>query len=164
MKTLKNHTDLKILCVLLITMTLGWFLTAPSPRFGYGVLLPLAFFPLCFFIGKRVSLQIHFPILIFTTGVLFYYIWKKSTDISIPERLIYTAKLNEPNFKKIDLNGVQYNFPDIMPNGWMHDCFNAELPCITGINPYLFPRGNILKDGFKMIAKPDSAFVRNYVY
>ncbi|HEY0752140.1 MAG TPA: hypothetical protein VGD26_13355, partial [Chitinophagaceae bacterium] len=163
-KTLKNHIHLRILYALLITMAIGWFLSAPSPRFGYGVLLPLAFFPACFFIGHRVSLRNHLPFIILTTGILFYYIWQKSIGIPIPERLIYASTLEGPNLKKIELNGVQYNFPDIMLNGWMHDCFDSELPCISGINPYLFPRSSMLKDGFKMIGRPDSVFVRNYVY
>ena len=163
-KTLINYTALRLLFVLIFTMTVGWFLSAPSPRFGYGVLLPLAFFPACFFIGKNITTRIHLPVLILTTGILFYYIWKKSNIIPIHERLIHTAQLDEPKLKVINLNGVQYNFPEIMINGWMHDCFDSDLPCITGINAYLFPRGKTLRNGFKMIGSPDSLFVRNYVY
>ena len=159
-----NYRRFRTLFFLLLLMALGWFFTAPSPRFGYGVLLILAFLPVSYFIGIKLSTVFHKPILVIVSVVLCIYLFQKSKNLNLSEHLLHTAELDKPRTSKINLNGVVYYYPEMMPNGWMHDCFNTELPCISVINKFLHPRGSNLEDGFKLVGTPDSSFVRTYMY
>ena len=84
--------------------------------------------------------------------------------INNPENFIHTVSLDQPPLNKIYINGIEFKLPDYINNGWMRDCYNTDIPCIYQENKYLQPRGASLKDGFKMEPKPDSIFIRNYVY
>jgi hypothetical protein len=164
-KLTADYKKIKILFFLMLVMATGWFFSAPSPRFGYGVLLPLAFFPICFFIGQRISMKIHQPVIIFTIFISCYYLYKKSAPIiNNPANILHTVKLIQPPLHKVYINGMGFNLPEYVNHGWMRDCFNTDIPCIYQENKYLMPRGSSLKDGFKMDPHPDSTFIRNYVY
>jgi hypothetical protein len=160
-----NHKKIKILFALLFAMAAGWLFTAPSPRFGYGVLLTLAFFPVCFYLGPKLTTLIHKPVLILVVFISTYYLYKKSQPLfNKPEHFIYPVKLEQPPLKTLNINGVSIYLPEIINNGWMRDCFDTKLPCTSNENRYLKPRGTTLKEGFKMEPKPDSIFIRNYIY
>jgi hypothetical protein len=160
-----SYKSLRGLFLVLILMATGWFFTAPSPRFGYGVLLVLAFFPICFYFGKYFTLQLHKPLIILTFFITGYYLYLKSQPFfEHPDYFVHTAKLEQPPARIITINGMNFNLPEIINNGWMRDCFNTPLPCICNENKYLKPRGTTLKEGFKMEPKPDSIFIRNYIY
>ncbi len=160
-----DYKKIRLLFLLMLIMAAGWFFTVPSPRFGYGIILPLAFFPICFFIGQWITTKIHEPIIILTIFISCYYLYKKATPlINNPKYFIHTVSLDQPRLKKIDIKGIEFNLPDYINNGWMRDCYNTDIPCIYQENKYLQPRGASLKDGFKMEPKPDSIFIRNYVY
>ncbi len=160
-----DYKKIRMLFLLMLIMAAGWFFTAPSPRFGYGVLLPLAFFPLCFFMGQWITTKIHEPIIILTVFISCYYLYKKSMPlINNPENFIHTVSLDQPPLNKVYIKGVEFNLPEYINNGWMRDCYDTGIPCIYQENKYLQPRGASLKDGFKMEPKPDSIFIRNYVY
>ena len=160
-----NHKKLSILFATLLLMAAAWFLTAPSPRFGHGVLLVLAFFPLCLYIGPLLILQLHKPVIILSFFMAGYYLYKKSQPIlDDPRYLIHTQQLARPPLRTIMINGMTFYFPGIINNGWMHNCFNTALPCICNENKYLQPRGKTMKQGFKMDQQPDSIFIRKYVY
>jgi hypothetical protein len=160
-----NHKKIKVLFALLFIMAAGWLFTAPSPRFGYGVLLTLAFFPACFYLGPKLITQLHKPFLILIIFISVYYLYKKSQPLfTKPEHFIYPVKLEQPPLKTITINGININLPEIINNGWMRDCFDTDLPCTSNENKYLKPRGTIIKEGFKMEPMPDSIFIRNYIY
>jgi len=164
-KRLKEAFRLKIIFSLLMLMTVAWFLSAPSPRFGYGVLLVLAFFPICFWLGRIIPLQIHKPIIILTAFILCYYTFQKSRLVFADKKnFISVIPMETPPAQKIVINKIQYNLPDYINNGWMRDCYDTELPCIYQQNKYLYPRGSTIKEGFKMNPKPDSIFIRTYIY
>src|SRR5436189_1403296 len=160
-----SHKSLRGIFFVLILMAAGWFFTAPSPRFGYGVLLMLAFFPICFYFGKYFTPQLHKPLIILTFFITGYYLYLKSQPFfEHPDYFVHTAKLDQPPVGIITINGMNFNLPEVINNGWLRDCYNTDLPCIYQENKYLLLRGSSLKDGFKMDPHPDSIFIRNYVY
>ncbi|MEO5947106.1 MAG: hypothetical protein ABIP79_09860 [Chitinophagaceae bacterium] len=162
---LPDIKKLRILFLLLFLMAAGWFFSAPSPRFGYGVLLILAFFPICLFLGRYISTKLHLPVIIIAIVISCVYIFQKSSPIrNNPEYLLYPIAVDKPPTKKLYLNGIELYLPEIINNGWMRDCYDTEVPCIYQENIYLQPRGKLIKDGFKMIGQPDSIFVRKYIY
>lgn len=162
---LPNTKKLRIVFFLLLLMAASWFFSAPSPRFGYGVLLILAFFPACLFLGKYISTKLHQLVIIISITISCFYIYKKSSPIrSNPVHFIYPVALDKPPLKKINLDGIVVYLPEIINNGWMRDCYDTEVPCIYQENIYLHPRGKSIKDGFKMTGKPDSIFIRKYIY
>lgn len=164
-KLFAGYKNIRVLFFLMLVMAAAWFFSAPSPRFGYGVLLPLAFLPACILIGQRMSVKIHTPVIIFTIFILCYYLYKKSAPIiNNPVNLLHTVKLIQPPLHKVYIKGIEFNLPEYVNNGWMRDCYNTDIPCIYQENKYLQPRGSSLKDGFKMDPQPDSIFIRNYVY
>lgn len=162
---LHDTKKLRILFLLLLLMAAGWFFSAPSPRFGYGVLLILAFFPACLFLGRYISTRLHQPVIIVSIAISCFYIYKKSSPIrNSPVHLLYPIAVDKPPVKKINLDGIDVYLPEIINNGWMRDCYDTEVPCIYQENIYLHPRGTSIKDGFKMTGQPDSLFVRKYIY
>ncbi len=162
---LSDNKKLRILFQILLLMATGWFFSAPSPRFGYGVLLILAFFPACLFLGRFISTKLHQYVILISIAISCFYIYKKSSPIrSNPAHLVYPVPLDKPPGKKINLDGIKLYLPEIINNGWMRDCYDSEVPCIYQENIYLQPRGKSIKDGFKITQKPDSIFVRKYIY
>ena len=160
-----DHKKIRTLFFLLLIMAAAWFFSAPSPRFGYGTLLVLAFFPICFFVGNKISIAVQKPVIIFTIFISCWYLYKKSEPVlRNPENLIHTVNLDQPPLNKVYIKGMLFNLPEIINTGWMRDCYNSDLPCIYQENKYLLPRGSSIKDGFKMDPHPDSIFIRNYIY
>lgn len=156
---------LKILFFLLFLMAAGWFFTAPSPRFGYGVLLILAFSPICFFAGKIFTPLLHKIIILLLIVISGFYAFKKlSPIIENKQHLLYPVVLERSAYKTITIKGTDFYLPELTNNSWMRKCNNIQLPCISQENKYLEPRGKNLKDGFRMNQQPDSTFIRNYIY
>lgn len=159
-----NYSRLKTLWVVLLLMAAGWFISAPSPRLGFGVLLVLALFPVCLYAGYHIPPKLHKALLIFTFLTAGYYLYKKSTPvINNPSYLLYTQKIDAPPVEPVIIEGIRFYYPLLFNNGWMRDCYNTPLPCISNKNKFLKPRGSSLKDGFRM-ELPDSLFMRTYVY
>lgn len=146
-------------------MGLGWFLTAPSPRFGYGFLLVMAFFPLCYLLGILITVSVQ-PFLVWgLTACLLFYSFKHGWILFKQQGiLIQPTALKKPPTQVITINQFNYRYPAILPNNWMHDCYDTKLPCISQLNPYLQARGHSLEKGFRMTHAPDSLFVRQYTY
>lgn len=160
-----NIKKLRLLFFLLFLMAMGWFFSAPSPRFGYGVLLILAFFPACFYFGKYISTAVYKPVLYVLIFINGFYIIKKSPPIlNNVTHFLYTIPPESPDFNIVDLHGVNIYIPKSSGSGWFRDCIDTRLPCTCQENIFLYPLGNTIYDGFKMIGNPDSTFVRNYVY
>lgn len=160
-----DHKKLKVLFAFLFFMSIGWFFSAPSPRFGYGVLMILAFFPLCFFAGNLFTPLMQRSITILIIAASVFYIYKKINPIiEIKNYLFYPVALEKPGHKTLTINGTDFNLPEKIKDEWMKKCADIEFPCILQENKYLEARGIFLKDGFRMKQQPDSNFIRNYIY
>lgn len=166
-KNKKQLVDKKInlLFALLLLMAAGWFLSAPSPRFGYGVLLILAFFPCCFFAGNNLPLYIQKMLIILSITGVSYNIIKIIVPIKEQRiHIIYPADTERSAYKIIRKKGIDFYLPDSINNNWINKCGDLGLPCICQENKYLEPIGKTLKDGFRMDQIPDSIFIRHYIY
>ncbi len=164
-KTIKEIKKVRGLIIILLLMSMGWFITAPDPRFGYGFLLYLAFLPISFFLHKYIK-PIIFKILLWpiTAGICFYLYKKGDFLIKDPSFLLHTLETQQPPYKEIkDLNTTFY-VPEKIHNNWNSRCFFIPLPCLCEKNPFLRYRGRKIKNGFRMTASPDSAFIKNYTY
>jgi hypothetical protein len=160
-----NHKQLRIFIALLFLMTAGWFFTAPDPRFGYGVLLCLSFLPVSIIAGKYMQPVFYNILIIAAIGISLFYLYRKASPIlKEPNHIFYPTELQKPVLKTITVSGINFNVPVISGTESNDNCLNTELPCISQENPYLQPRGQSLKQGFKMNPQPDSIFIRNYNY
>ncbi len=157
---------IKLYIISLWLMAIAWFFTAPDPRFAYGFLLIIAFFPISFIIAKYISFtrlyKIKFLIL---TPILFYYTFKKSAPILKEKKYFFTVIENDiPKYNILNLNGIELFRPEKIKNNWNTRCYYLPLPCLCEENPYLIPRSNSLKDGFRMKVINETNFIKNYNY
>ena len=161
-----NHRTLRSVIIILLLMMAGWFFTAPDPgRFGYGILLSAAFLTVGFFVRRLLTTKIYQFLLLATIIVTGIYTVKKAKPIvNNPYYAIYPNSFKQPPYQVMKLNNVDLKFPDTITGNWDHRCYFLAVPCITQRNPYLQPRGNDLKDGFRMYPEPDSNFIADYVY
>ena len=160
-----NYKKLRIVFMVLMIMAGGWFFSAPSPRFSYGVLLPLAFFPICFYGGSKLPSLLQKVLILIVTFTLCFYLYKKISSFNSNWNLIlYPYEIEKPPVKTINIKGTNFYFPETVNNNWMRKCYGTRLPCVCEENKYLEPRGARLQDGFRMNPKPDSIFINHYNY
>ena len=156
---------IRILLIVLLSMSLGWFITVPDPRFGYGFLLCLAFLPASLLFGKYISsftCNIIQWILIACIGI---YLFKKSVYIiNDPGYLIQTAQTLQPPYSIVRNDSLSFNYPEKVNSNWNNRCFFTPLPCLCEKNPYVRFRGKSLKNGFFMLPVTDSMFIKKYNY
>jgi hypothetical protein len=159
-----NFKKLRILFFLLFLMAFAWFFSAPSPRFGYGVLIILTLFPVSYFGAKwfpAISHKILIVLVIITSCI---YLSKLITPfIKEKKHLLYPFETVITNYSTIRIKELDFHIPD-STNDWIKKCYTIKLPCICQENIYLEPRGKRLKEGFRMKQRPDSIFIRNYKY
>ncbi len=164
-KPVDGFKKIKILLFLLFAMALGWFITAPDPRFGYGFLLFLSLLPVSLLIGKHIPAIVYRIATWTLTAGICIYLFQKATDlINNRELLIHTAKTQQPFFHKMNTDNGSLNVTEKVNNNWNNRCFFTPLPCLCENNPYIKFRGNSLKDGFRMIPVIDSNFIKHYNY
>lgn len=160
-----DFKKLRILFFILILMEAGWFFTAPSPRFGYGIFLITGLFPVSLLAASKLHFTFHNLFLAVSVFFSCYYLYKKSTPLyENKSLLIYPEVIAKPPVSTININGNVFYLPGYINNDYMRICYNTPLPCICQENKYLIPRGKSLKDGFRMKPKPDSIFIKNYNY
>ncbi|HTI12734.1 MAG TPA: hypothetical protein VL832_29385 [Puia sp.] len=149
----------------LLLMIAAWFFTAPGLRFGYGVLLCTAFFPLCLLLAHRIRPG-WYPslLLLMSLACCIYGVGKAAVLLHNPGWLWQAANLENPPYQIVTIQGMPFRFPENSNGNKDHRCVDLPLPCICEENPYLFPRGRAVKDGFRMTPHPDSAFIQNYNY
>ncbi|HEX7903230.1 MAG TPA: hypothetical protein VF487_05080 [Chitinophagaceae bacterium] len=146
-------------------IAITWFFSAPDPRFGFGFLLIMAFLPISVFFAKYFSPRLYTPSAYLSGLAILIYLYAKTSDIrQNTSLLLHTASIGSPLYTKIVRNGV--SFYEVWPINDSTDkrCYFTPLPCLPEMNPYVIPRSNKLKDGFKMTITPDSSFIRNYNY
>ncbi len=161
-----DQKRLRLLVITLLLMTAGWFLTAPSPRFGYGVLLCAAFIPVSLAAcGKIKQRWYTYSLLAASLFIVVYLPGKAAVLIRDPGCWLHPIALPTLAYRTIPVKGVNLHLPE---NLYCTDdiikCNDTPLPCICEENPYLQPRGTSLQNGFRMTPKPDSAFIQNYKY
>lgn len=150
--------------ILLLLMTAGWLFTAPSPRFGYGVLLPAAFLPISIWLGPAIRTRWYTAILWITTAALCLYLpVKLSLLVRQPSIWLQPQAVDTPVYQIIKNGNVALHLPGKMYDNQDNRCYNIDLPCICEENPWIQSRGPSLSDGFRMVA-PDSTFIQNYNY
>jgi hypothetical protein len=167
---LKNENIIKKkkifwLAAVLLLMLIGWFITAPDPRFGFGFILPLAFFPVSLYTGKFIHQKFYPLLLLIIAGAVSFYTYKKSDFlIKEPAYLLRPVPADKPPFRGSTRNEIEFNITEKINNNWNNRCFFTPLPCLCEENPFIKPRGKNLKDGFRMNPEPDSNFIRKYNY
>src|SRR5260221_1336782 len=151
--------------ILLLLMTAGWLFTAPSPRFGYGVLLPAASLPVSIWLGPVIRTRWYSAALWITTAAICLYLPVKILPlIRQPSVLLRPQSVDTPAFKIIRNGSIAFHLPGKLYGNNDARCYNTDLPCICEENPWLQPRGSSLSDGFRMYPHPDSVFIQNYNY
>jgi hypothetical protein len=156
------HKKLRVLVLLMMTMISGWFFSAPDPaRFGYSFLLPPAFLVLSLILKNFFNLKIYQFALLVSAVIVGSYILNKIKES--PVHIIYPEVADAPSYNTIYKNAIEIHVPEIMNSGWDHRCFDTEVPCLPGDNPFIEPRGKSIKEGFRM-SKPDNNFLKKYYY
>ncbi len=132
-------------------MFAGWFFTAPDPRFAYGFLLLLAFFPISIMLSKYFSgARLYSILLLMLTPIILYYTFKKSEPILKDNKYLFTVIQNDiPPYKEKNSTNGNYYEPEKIYDNWNNRCFYTPLPCICEENPYLQKRGNVIKKRFQ---------------
>jgi hypothetical protein len=160
-----DYKKLRHLIVLLCLMIAGWFFTAPDPgRFGYGMLLVSAFLFVSLVAHNFFNHKIYTGLLIITSLITCYYIYKKSNQLNVVRYWAKPISIPEPAYSTIKISQVELHLPDKTASNPEGHCHFTNLPCIHQQNPYLQPRGNSIREGFKMDAIRDSNFILNYNY
>jgi len=160
-----DYKRLRHLIILLCFMIAGWFFTAPDPgRFGYGMLLVSAFLFLSLIAHNLFNYKIYTGVLIVTTLITCYYIYKKSYHLNVGQYWAKPISNPEPAYSTIKINELELHLPDKAANNPGQHCHFTTLPCIDQQNPYLQPRGKSIKEGFRMDPITDSNFILNYHY
>ncbi len=159
-----NTFRLRILLLLLLLMALTWFLTAPGPRFGYGILLFTAFLPLSLFLGPVIPKSWYrYGLLLGSVFVLAYLPAKVRAFARITSCWLQPPSVPTPAYTTVTIHGSNYHLP-VKKDGGDRMCDFLDLPCIGAENPYLSQRDTSLREGFRFYTLPDSAFIRNYNY
>jgi len=135
--------------VAMLTAVTVWFFTAPDPRFIYGFLTTGCFL-LFSFIFKKQLWKNFIPVLsviIASTVIVFSIIKLQSSEY---RNFVFTKPLPQPEVKKTVINGIEFNIPGKVEGNWNERCYGTDLPCLYLIYPGLEPRGENIKDGFRI--------------
>ncbi len=124
-----------------------WFLTAPNPRFAYGLLFT-ALFGILAHLGERLIKSDGKTLSLFTGGaVALALVAFVATAVKVKPLQV---DLSELNFKKITSGNIV--FYEASKNGL---CGSGCFPCTNYLTPNLELRGKDLEKGFR-IRKDDS--------
>jgi hypothetical protein len=160
-----SHKKIRILITAIWLMVIGWFFTAPDPRFAFSILLFLAFFPVCLFLGPYLSNKLYKPVFALAIFPVLFYMYQKAAVLTKePELTVHVMDIKKPVFKTELRNGVEIHITRFSEKKWMNPCFFTPLPCMDETNPFVKPRSSNISDGFYMNPKPDSSFMKNYNY
>jgi hypothetical protein len=155
----------RLFTLTLFFMLMTWLMTAPDPRFIYGVLLAGIFLFIMTLPALSSVLQgrrlITISLLILSTGIFIYTARKISTN---PEYRNWIAPLPLPipATQKITIDGIELQIPKKVPGNWNPRCYDLELPCLYWVNPYLRARGHTIRDGFRV--EKDAMEGENKIY
>jgi hypothetical protein len=143
---------------LLISVSIGWlicwFLISPDPRFVYGAFLAgfliLTNSVLVFLKNEKlISTAISGLVIIMISSLSFFLISKPMKQEEY-RNWVMPAKLPQPPFKEIIIDGIVFRMPEAINNNWNARCYGTELPCLYKIENGLIPRGKKISDGFRL--------------
>lgn len=155
---------LRTLLALLLLMAASWLFLAPSPRFGFGVLLFTAFLPLSLFLGPKIPPSWYrYGFALGSLCVLLYLPGKIRLAAATPQCWLTPRPVDDPHYTTVVIRNVAYHLPDNADSSVPLIGF-LPLPAIGDNNPYLAPRGSSPGDGFYFYRQPDSTFIANYNY
>jgi hypothetical protein len=165
LKKIYQHQFITLLLfhTLCIVALFAWIIVSPDTRFAFGFLIFMVFFPLSILAINLSSKWYSIAIVLLSCAIFVYVIMKGEKQFE-PINAIEPSVADIPENKIVLINGVNYHIPSIIDNNWNLRCINTPLPCIYDVNPYLKPRGNTLKQGFKMQPNPDSNFILKFYY
>jgi len=160
-----DNRSLRQLLAALFGVLLFWLFTAPSPRFALAPLLIAAILPLCFVLYKKIKPSWYSPAFLLVALVCCIYLSGKANIlVKSPQFLLHPFNAETAPYTTVKLNNIEFHFVQIIHQNTDTLCYNTPLPCICQENPYLQPRGDSIRDGFRMTPYPDSAFIQNYKY
>ncbi|HEY4287265.1 MAG TPA: hypothetical protein VGN00_09210 [Puia sp.] len=160
-----SHRSLRQLLAALFAILLVWLFTAPSPRFSLAPLLVAAILPLCLTLYKKINPSWYTPaFLIVSLICCIYGVHKANILVRSPQFLLHPANAETAPYRTVKLKDIDLHLVGIIHHNPDNRCYNTLLPCICQENPYLQPRGDSIRDGFRMTPYPDSAFIQNYKY
>lgn len=146
----KQHRRLLLLYFLLIFNVAFWFLTAPDPRFAYGILFSLSALTafgsisLISFKGNGITAYsnlIAYGILLF---VLVINVGILKEGLQKPSSLLIPIAAPTTDLKTHTTN---FNYSSPIKGD---QCFNAKIPCTPYPKERLVLRGENIKEGFKL--------------
>lgn len=155
----------KWLLVSIWMMAAAWFFTAPDPRFAFGFLIFLAFFPISMLGANFIPMKIYpYALLLLTAPVLLYLTRKIKPILSAPIHAVFPIPSDQTTYTTRTINGIPFQYPINMSRHWNNRCYYLPPPCLCEENPYLQPIGKEIKNGFKLSPKPDSNFIKTFNY
>lgn len=158
-----KRSKLRIIYYSCVAIIPCWFFTAPDPRFAYGLLIFTAFLPAGFLLEKFFRKNwINAGLFLMISGMAVYASQKLKNFQA--ENFVHPPSIPVPPNQKIITGGLSFYLPGIMNDNWNTRCYDAPLPCIYQLNPYLEPRGKEVKEGFRMRPVTDTSFILNFRY
>lgn len=153
-----------LLYLLCIPAFIAWLIASPDPRFAFGFLIFIVFFPVSAIVSSYVRTWMIDASIITMSLFILIYIGTKGQKQFSAANILYPLMVDAPPYNKVMINNRNYNIPQPFNGNWNLRCMNDPLPCIYEKNLFLQPRGDKISDGFKMNPNPDSAFILKYYY
>ncbi len=136
-----------VLLTLILLSLFTWFTIAPDPRFIYGYLIAGTFYLFMKLKLPNKILDILPPIL---ACALSLYTLNKIVAEENYRNWLYPLALPSPPLHEIQVKNITIHLPEKINNNWNARCYDSPLPCLYEIYPGLEPRGNTIKEGFRI--------------
>lgn len=136
--------------IVMLLQLMAWLFTAPDPRFVYGILLFPIFTALTLIPPVPKQRLITGIFLIPITCLVLLYSIRKTITLPDYRNWLLPRSLPVPLTQTIVVDGLQLHIPEKVLNNWNPRCFDAQLPCLYTLDPYLRARGADIRDGFKV--------------
>ena len=137
--------------IIMIVQLIGWFFTAPDPRFVQGSLLfsiyaAIRIFP---FRSWAWGKYIKGLTVILSSFVLCYGLLK-TTGSRNYQNILLPKPIVSPDFRTVVVGDVKLHIPAKVLDNWNPRCYDVDLPCLYRIDPRLEARGSDIKSGFRL--------------
>lgn len=143
----------QVIVLSILVWLLCWFFIAPDPRFVHGCLVAGIFFLFIFIYYKMREGMRHKIIktaaITLLVSILPYVFYKGIRNDSLVNWLIPVA-LPQPDVKTEQIGGVLIRIPEKINGNWNPRCYGTPLPCLYFVYPGLEPRGNSIRQGFRI--------------
>lgn len=164
-KSYLNRKKTGTLLLFFTLMLIGWFFTAPDPRFAYGFLLPFCFLGPALILGRYHTGFFHKGAILATMIPMVVYCYgKMKTDSNLPGGFLVPAAVKSPGYSTSTINTTIFFRPEKNKGQLVPKCYFLPIPCTYQDNPYLELRGKEIKDGFRMNRNIGSDYIKHYQY